>query len=49
MEGLGARSHDIAWNVTSLAWYQSSHGFDRTLRLVATRREDMDTDGRNTP
>ncbi|KZT67700.1 hypothetical protein DAEQUDRAFT_728695 [Daedalea quercina L-15889] len=27
----------------------SSHGFDRTLRLVATRREDMDTDGRNTP
>ena len=23
---------------------QSAHGFDRTLRLVATRREDSDSD-----
>lgn len=23
---------------------QSAHGFDRSLRLVATRREDMDVD-----
>ncbi|KAI0720966.1 hypothetical protein C8T65DRAFT_252787 [Cerioporus squamosus] len=27
----------------------SAHGFDRTLRLVATRREDADTDPRSTP
>ena len=40
---------DYARKPISCARYKSSHGFDRTLRLVATRREDMDTDGRNTP
>lgn len=27
---------------------QSAHGFDRTLRLVATRREDVDIEPRST-
>lgn len=34
------------WNYAADPWIftQSSHGFDRTLRLVSTRREDAELD-----
>ncbi|KAI0934169.1 hypothetical protein AcV5_006104 [Taiwanofungus camphoratus] len=35
------------WRDLSICLFQqSNHGFDRTLRLVATRREDLDVDER---